>query len=161
MCDRASDAFKTIDGAGARRPRGRRRQGGSVHDEGTEGARDSWGPNGVQLVASMAEKGVEFSVLVTVPGGLIAGTTINEKSYFAGLGDAYRKAGAKELGAVLAALRDSAPAEESDDSREFHSLFLKNGKFVIGGTPLGGDGLFIRVRISAISALALGTLKAQ
>lgn len=133
-----------------------------MHDENTEGARDSWGPNGIQLVASMAEQGVEASVLVTVPGGLIAGITISEKCYFAGLGDAYRKVGALGIGAALAALGDSAREEESDDDiRRFHSLFLKNGKFVIGGTPLGGDGLFIRVRISAISALALGTLKPQ
>jgi hypothetical protein len=77
-----------------------------VHDKNTEGARDGWGPNGIQLVASMAEQGVEASVMVTVPGGLIAGITISEKCYFAGLGDAYRRVGAE---APLASLTSEPP----------------------------------------------------
>jgi hypothetical protein len=133
----------------------------TVHDEHIEGPLDSWDPNGIQLVASLVEQGAEIPVLVTVPGGLIAGTAISQYKYFTGLRDEYAMRGASKMGAALAALVPPVADEhaETDDHTHHRSLFLRSGRFVIGNAPLGGDGLFIRVRIAAISALALGTLE--
>ncbi len=113
----------------------------------------------IQNVVKIAEAGAGMSVILTTPGGLVAGRVISGAEYFQKLSDSFRTSGSEPVYGVLAdwAASFKPVGENPADAAGPYFIHLENASLSTPSNMTSPHALW-RGKISAVSAIAFGTL---
>src|SRR5882757_9959293 len=123
-------------------------------------------------IVSLAERGIEIGITLSVGGQLVSGTLIGGRKYFEGLAAAMRSStfagmgeGAddlkKSLSEGFSGWKDIYP--ESDDIPSDHVpqpafIHLAGARMVLSDKPVNSTGFLWRAKLSSVDGFTIGTM---